>query len=332
MQARIILFLLLYLIISSCARERTRFDVDISGVPAQEVNIMRYGKSLFELDHRILKEELQRIQADYTPFLSGDLEQPENVEKIRNFVEDTLLVSVYEDCVVHFHDMSRLESDLSLAFRHYLYHFPDAKIPGVFTYISGFDYQHPVHLYDNHLLIALDMYLGADYPYYRQLGLPAYVLTRFSPEYIVRDCAEELADRELFRFGTDHHLLGRMILEGKRLWFIRSLVPALKDEVLFDYTTEKMAWARRNEGLVWAFLIENELLYSTQTIDFQKFINHAPFTSFFGNESPPRLGWWIGYRIVNAYMNRNQNISLGQLLQESNAQKILNESGYKPAL
>ncbi|MFU8844599.1 MAG: hypothetical protein ACNA7V_12420 [Bacteroidales bacterium] len=316
----------------ACSRDKTRFDVDLSGVSIPEVSIQRYGQTLFGLDKGNLKEELSQIQSSFIPFLEGDLEQHENVEKIRNFIEDTLLIKVFDDCLIHFPNLSWLESDLSQVFRYYRYHFPDSPIPHVYTYISGFDYQHPVYLYNNNLLIALDMYLGEDYSYYRQLGLPAYVLTSFNRRYILRDCAEQLADREIYDLASDYHLLGRMIGEGKRLWFIKSMIPALSEEILLDYPTAKMNWARRNEGMVWAFLIENELLYSTQTIDFQKFINHAPFTSFFGHESPPRLGWWIGYRIVDAYMNKNREISLIELLEESDSRKILNESGYKPLL
>jgi hypothetical protein len=316
----------------ACSTNYSRFEVDLAGVPLPEVAIQRYGKALFGIDRDNLIDELSRLQPQFTPFLEGDLEQDENVERIRNFVEDTFLINLFNDCMTTFPDLNQLERDLSLTFRYYLYHFPAAPIPKVFTYISGLDHQHPVHLYDNNLLIALDMYLGEDYTHYRQLGLPAYMLKRFSSEYIVRDCAEQLADRELYMFDFDPHLLGRMILEGKRLWFIKSLIPDLNEEVLLDYTPERMTWARNHEGMVWAFLIENELLFSSKTTDVQKFINHAPFSSFFGHESPPRLGWWIGYRIVDAYMNKNQTVSLGELLEERNSQKILNESGYKPPL
>jgi hypothetical protein len=324
------LFMILF-VSFGCSRTKTRFEVDITGVSLPAVSIQRYGETLFNLDKGNLKDELLRIQSTFHPFLEGDLNQPENIEKIRNFIDDTLLIMVYNDCMVRFPTLNRLESDLHQAFRYYRYHFPESVIPQVFTYISGFDYQHPVYLHNNNLLIALDMYLGEDYTYYRQLGLPAYVLTSFNPEYILRDCAEQLADRELPYSESDYHLLGRMIGEGKRLWFIKSLIPSLKEEILFDYPRAKMDWARRNEGMVWAFLIENELLFSAQTIDFQKFINHAPFTSFFGNESPPRLGWWIGYRIVDAYMNKNREVSLIELLQEKDSHKILSNSGYKPA-
>lgn len=325
--------LLMILFVSlACSTNQSRFEVDLAGVPLPEVTIHRYGKALFGVDRDNLKDELSRLQPQFTPFLEGDLEQDENVDRIRNFIEDTILINLFNDCLIVFPNLNKLERDLSLMFRYYLYHFPAARIPKVFTYVSGMDHNNPIHLYENNLLIALDMYLGEDYPDYKQLGLPAYMLSSFSPDYIVRDCAEQFADRALYMFDSDPHLLGRMILEGKRLWFIKSLIPDLREEVLLDYSPEKMTWANRNEGLVWAFLVENELLFSSKTTDVQKFINPAPFSSFFGHESPPRLGWWIGYKIVDAYMNKYQTVSLYELLEERSSQKILNESGYKPPL
>jgi len=39
---------------------------------------------------------------------------------------------------------------------------------------------------------------------------------------------------------------------------------------------------------------------------------------------------YLAYKIVNSYMNKKKNITLDQLLREENAQKILQESKYKP--
>jgi hypothetical protein len=64
----------------------------------------------------------------------------------------------------------------------------------------------------------------------------------------------------------------------------------------------------------------------------QKFIFESPFTSYFGEESSPRLGWFIGWKIANSFMERNGNIELPVLMNEYDAQKILQKSGYKPEL
>jgi hypothetical protein len=327
-----VFFLCFFLLMVGCQSEHDRFHIDVSDIPRPDVNIHRYGEALFELDTANLRSELERLQPEFRVFLYGDLNNPVQLNRIRRFVQDTLLINVYADCKAKYPSLSGLEGDLSAAFQYLLYYFPEAPLPGVYTYVSGFDYEHPVQLYQDNLLIALDMYLGSGYPYYKNLGLPLYVLDRFEPDYIVRDCMDEIAGKVLNPSVEADDLLSYMIHEGKRLWFIKAMQPDLEENILFNYSADQLAWAQRNEGLVWAFLIENQLLYSSEMTDIQKFVGEAPFTSFFGKESTPRLGWYIGFRIVNRYMQKNSDINLGQLIREQEAQQILKASAYKPEL
>ena len=46
-------------------------------------------------------------------------------------------------------------------------------------------------------------------------------------------------------------------------------------------------------------------------------------------QAPARVGYFIGYRIVESYMRR-YNISIDELFYETDAKKILNKSKYKP--
>ena len=62
----------------------------------------------------------------------------------------------------------------------------------------------------------------------------------------------------------------------------------------------------------------------------RKYLNDAPFTAPVSQESPGRLGAWVGWQIVDAWMEKQKDISLSDLLKEHNYQKILNESGYQP--
>jgi uncharacterized protein YjaZ len=62
-----------------------------------------------------------------------------------------------------------------------------------------------------------------------------------------------------------------------------------------------------------------------------RFINPAPFSKFYleiDNESPGRVGAWIGWQIVRSYMKNNE-VSLKQLL-VMDATEIFNNSKYKP--
>ncbi|NOR88304.1 MAG: hypothetical protein GQ527_11915 [Bacteroidales bacterium] len=60
-----------------------------------------------------------------------------------------------------------------------------------------------------------------------------------------------------------------------------------------------------------------------------KFINDAPFTAVLGDDSAPRTGIWLGYQIVYSYM-KNSEVDLMDLLKNTDAQQILQQSSYKP--
>ncbi len=81
---------------------------------------------------------------------------------------------------------------------------------------------------------------------------------------------------------------------------------------------------------MWTHLIENKLLFTTNTVDINKMINDAPFTSGFPQESPGRAAVWIGYRIVERFMERNKNIDLQRLMLIKDYQEILTLARYKP--
>jgi uncharacterized protein YjaZ len=62
------------------------------------------------------------------------------------------------------------------------------------------------------------------------------------------------------------------------------------------------------------------------------FTNDGPFTTAkdFGNGTAPRIGSYIGWRIVKQYMEKNPKITLAQLLKLVDADDILTKSKYKP--
>ncbi|MBN2175746.1 MAG: hypothetical protein JW731_16570 [Bacteroidales bacterium] len=320
------------LLLFSCLEPENRFDIDASKVDVNQVKIKRYEQALFNLDPNHLKEGLRTLQPEFPIFLEGDVEDTISLMRIREFINDTLLQSVYVECNKVFPNLGWLQDNLTEAFRHYLFYFPDRNQSQVYSYISGFDFENPVGFFDNSMLIALDLYLDSDYPAYQELGVPVYITHRFSKEFIVRDCMEKLAEASIDGRLVKNDLLDQMVYQGKILYFINCMIPEVADSILFVYTEKQLEWIRENEGSVWAFLVENQLFYNTEMQYYQKFLLDSPFTSFFGNESPPRLGWWIGYHIVSNYMENKRNVKLADLMQDFDAQKILNASGYKPQL
>lgn len=322
---RVFSLILLMVAIAACNSDNKSGSVSSS----DNKGIKRYEVDLFNIDTSHFEEGIKRIFPEYKVFLGNQLPDQVGMEQLRAFVTDPQVRATYQYTMQKFPDLKWLNKGLDDAFTIYHKELPNKPVPQVYTYISGFDIQLPVKFADSVLIIGLDLYLGKDYKTYFELGYPVYIVNRLIPEYILSDCFREIGWANISQSKTTT-LLDAMIAEGKTIYFAKVMLPDEKDENLIKYTPEQMKWVQENEQNLWSFIIENQLLYSTDAKAMTTFMTDGPFTSGFSNDSPSRTGQWLGWQIVKAYMDRS-NVSLQELLQETDSQKILQESGYKPA-
>jgi len=130
--------------------------------------------------------------------------------------------------------------------------------------------------------------------------------------------------------SSEYRLLDNMLFRGKVMYLLSVFMPNEKPEDIMGYSDEQWKWTKKNEKEIWATIIDQKHLFSTDLQLIRKYMNDAPFTAPVSQESPGRLGTWIGWQIVESYMNRNTKVSLTDLMKDSNYQKILEESGYRP--
>lgn len=91
-----------------------------------------------------------------------------------------------------------------------------------------------------------------------------------------------------------------------------------------------MRGSRKNEDMIWARLIQDKVIYSTSMVDKRNYLGERPFTIQVGEKCPGRIAQWVGWRIVDAYMETHPNTTLPELMQISDAQMLFRESKYKP--
>ena len=314
----------------SCGSPKTRWqNTDIGHTPYPALEIHRYEKALFSVDSNRMASEITKMTDMYAVFLGNVPPDSAGILQLIRYMNDPFIQQLYRETMMVFPNVSAQERELNESFRYYSFYFHDQVIPEVFTYISGLDYQNPVIFQPSSLLIALDMYLGTDYEPYKQLGLPSYMVKRFSKEFLVRDCMREMAIYHMNDQYPGDNVLDKMIFEGKKLYFLDAVLPFQPDSIKIGYTGEQLEWCMENEANLWKFFIENEILYSTDIQIISKFFTDGPFTRGFP-DSPARLGSWLGWQIVRKYMNAHPKLELQDLLVEKDARKILQDSGYKP--
>jgi len=321
----------LFAVLLSCNREHVKFSQARAGdLPVLKVHVHRYGKTLFELDTTHFAAGLKRIQNEYRFFLGNDFDNGQNVQQLLDYVSDTQLISLYHKTIDVYPDVHKLENDLGKAFSRYHYFFPDQTLPGVFSYISDVYYESPVMKKDTVVVIALDDYLGGDFPLYPRLGIPHYRVRCMQKESIAIDVMKALYYDELAPVYKPKTLLDRIVAGGKLLVYLDAVLPDVPDSVKMCYTTGQMTWAINNEKNIWAFMVENNLLYSTDYQMITKLTQDGPFTEGFGKASPSRLGIFMGWQIVTQFMVNNPDVTLEGMINTKDAQTILEKSHYKP--
>jgi len=324
------LFIILIMLTGSCHWSSSRLEVDLSDIPFEPVRIHRYDQALFAIPHDRLVEGLEQIRPSYLFFLDTDLHDSTKISNLEEYLTNVRTIEFQETSQAQYPGLSVLEEELAGAFHHLRYYYPDARIPRMYTYISGGEYQYPVRFVDSVLLIALDVYLGSGFKPYAADGIPLYKMQRMESGFILPDCIRVLADSYYPVTYPGNTLLDQMVDAGKRIYFVDALIPDYPDRFKIGYTDQQMHWIEANEAQVWAAIIENQLLYSSVGSIVRTFLADGPFTADFSAESPPRLGEYLGWQIVRGYMERHPGVTLDELIHETDTQKILTGSKYKP--
>lgn len=244
-------------------------------------------------------------------------------------MSDTLQLQLNEETIKQFPDLKKEEEEIKQLFQSLKYYFPTFKTPRVITTTSDVDYRNKVIVTDTIAVIELDTYLGSDHFFYE--GLQNYIVANMRPEQIVVDLADAYAKKYVSN-AKRKNLLDEMVYSGKLLYIKDKLIPFKSDAEKIGYTQAQLDWVTANQEQMWQYFIQKELLYSTDSKLPNRFINAAPFSKFYlaeiDNESPGKVGQFVGWQIVKAYMGNN-DVTLAELL-NAPAQTVFNKSKYKP--
>ncbi len=321
------LFLFLTLINISC-RHHNPLEVDLTKVEPPDIHIKRYEKVLFAISKDSIRQGLNNYRSEF-PFFIGDAIDTLDIINLANFITDPTVRKTYDDVVKMYPDLESIEKELNKALHYFKYYFPDIRIKDVYTYISGFDFEHPVTFTDSVFVIGIDMYMGSGYFFYPMLGIPEYKTYRMRRENITVDCMSELARQIIPLNSLQFNFLERMIYEGKLLYFLDMTMPLTDDTLKIGFKASQLEWCQKNEKNIWGFFMGQDLLYSSDRKVIARFMDDGPYTPSFAAESPARTGAYIGWQIIRSFME-NTETAPPKLFAINDAQAILKKSKYKP--
>jgi hypothetical protein len=346
MLRKALFFLCLAAFFGSCQDQQK--TPDVSGIPVK-LDLVRFEKDFFALDSARLGEGMQQLLQKYPGFTLDFIERILGIPMadqtgmkeaaLLQFLRDYHPILQLSEAAVG--DMSTHTASVKKGLQYVKHYFPDYKLPEkLITFVGPLDAYaegktggYGDIITTDALAVGLQLHLGSQSEVYLseqgQQLYPAYISRRFDPAYIPVNCMKNIIDDLYPGTGANKTLLDQMVDKGKRLYLLDLFLPDTQDTLKIGYTANQLKGALKNEGLIWNFFTENNLLYETDAQKLKSYLGDGPKTTELGDDSPGYIALFTGRQIVRTYMEKFPETSLRDLL-SMDAKQILSESKYKP--
>lgn len=328
MRNHIIVLLALFLLVG-CQNKSCEIDPNIAKIPV-DLKIQRLEKALYASKS---KEDVLRFLQTNRLFtqkylqLNPDQLDANFVASLYELVTNPQLNKFVAETEQTFGNLESQQRDLKSAFQHIKYYYPQTQVPPVQSYISGL-LGPDLLVSDSLIVLGLDYFVGPKGSY--RPKQPNYILSRYEPANLIPTVVLQQSAKYNLTDVQDKRMMAQMIYYGKSYYFTKSMLPCTPDSLIIGFTDQQVADVRYNEGKIWAHLVEKNLLFETNHFKTGKYLEERPTVPEIDANCPGRIGRWVGWQIVRKYMEENPEVTLQQLMAEKDAQKIFNNSHYKP--
>ncbi len=329
---------ILALFLWSCSNNR--FDVDVDSITLEDRPLKPLHTDIFTISETNISEQTKQLQHSYGNFFEryiisfisakgiSDSLYTSNVVK---FTKDKDILTCHKDILKLYtpDELTSLQKNINNSIKRFHYFFPKRTLPKqIVTCQSGWNYS--TACIDSTLVVGLDMYLGSNSVFYQMLNFQYYRTRCMTKEYILPDLMQGWMLTDFDNDIATNTLLNHTIFYGKVFFAVKALAPEVEDSVILHYTSKQMDYCKSFEKNLWGYMAEKNRLYENNMRTVQELTGEGPFTAAISKDCPPGIAKWIGWQIVKSYMKNNESVSLEELMNEKDAQKILNKSKYRP--
>jgi gliding motility-associated lipoprotein GldB len=316
------LLLFTFLILFLSCKEQSKVEQAVENT-SLKMKVVRFEQAFFNAK----PSQLASIKAEFPDFFPPNTPDEVWLEKLQH----PQWRELYNEVEKKYGNFSSQQLQIEELFKRIKFYFPTIQTPVIYTVIGEMDYNNKVIYANDKLLIALELYLGNKHKFYSDF--PEYITQNFTESQMLPDVVASFANG-IVPQPRDKTLISQMVYHGKQLYLKDILLSdTFSDADKIGYTSEQITWSKDNEYFIWMNFLENQYLYSTNPKLLSQFINLAPFSKFYleiDNQSPGRIGQWIGWQIVRYYMENNPKTSVQQLL-KMDAKTLFEASLYKPS-
>ena len=249
-------------ILLGCNSGQKTPDIRSIDVP---LTTIRFEQSFFAIDTLRLDASLQKL-ASQQPLFTQDFlynilaTTPETAMRdVPQFIN--AYQSLFKQTGAKFASIKTQEAAIKEGFKFVKYYFPEYKLPTKLITFIG-----PINSFGNiitidALAIGLQMYLGKNDPIYLseegQSLYPVYVSRRFEPEYMATNCMKNIRDDMFPLQDAGAPLCEQMVEAGKRLYFLKQILPTEQDSIVTGYTAAQLEGCYKSEKDIWSFFVQN---------------------------------------------------------------------------
>lgn len=294
-----------------------------------DVEIERLEKTFFKAG---TKEEISQFIKDNPLFADKFLQLAQYpsdsvlVNSLYGLATNKELRKLAGEAEAEFQNMDKEEKQLEAAFKVVKFHYPGFEVPAVKTFVSGLSQD--LLISDSLWVFGIDFFIGKEASY--RPDAYEYILRRYERPNMVPAAMLLLSNRFNKTNFLERSMLAEMVNVGKSYYFAQTVMPCTPDSLIIGYSREEIEGVNYNEDKIWAHFLEKSLLYEKSPFLIQKYLGERPNTPEIDATAPGRIGAWVGWQIVKAYMNRNPRVTLPQLMAETDFQKIFDQSKYRP--
>lgn len=313
-------FLVLLMMVSCNKKNENRWDVEVNQA-APSIRLTDISADYFNTQLPV--EEFSRKY----PWFQGEVADSVFVRERT----DDLQLAIYHEALRK-NPPAKISQGLAGLFQHIRHYFPDFSVPKVFIFSSGTKmYLDPIMYVpqQNFLFIDISGFLGNKNKFYD--GIENYLQLQMSPENLVPQVSEVIARSMIPPPAGTPDFLEKMVQMGKLKTAQQAFLPKTPLHLILNITAPQYQWDQDNEGNIYNFFVENDLLFQTDPKLDERFITKAPFSKFYteiDKEASPQVGIFIGKQIVDSYL-KHRETTLPDLLATPN-KEIFNNSQYKP--
>lgn len=206
-----------------------------------------------------------------------------------------------------------IQGHLRDAFKRLKFHFSSSPQPKHIYWInSGFSSS--IFCSQKSIAIGLERYLGQNTDVIKELPgdrFFSWIKEGMDPAYLERDAVIGWLGTHYIE-ETREHYASEMIRWGKLLFITAACLPDESEAHILRYQQKDFDWAMASEGALWKYIVDEQLLYTTGEEAKQSLLHEGPYSRGLPQDSPDRMGQFLGYRMVKQYMENN-DLTLKQL-------------------